>query len=117
MPKGLITILLLLASNTFMTIAWYGHLKFKNVGILLAIAISWGIALLEYALMIPANKIGSITDGGPFNMWQLKIIQEVISISIFVIFTLLFFKTESLRWNHIVGFLFLIVAVLFFFKK
>jgi hypothetical protein len=117
MPKGLITILLLLASNTFMTIAWYGHLKFKNVGMLLAIVISWGIALCEYSLMVPANKIGSITNGGPFNMWQLKIIQEVISISVFVIFTLIFFKTDSLRWNHIVGFLCLIIAVFFFFKK
>jgi uncharacterized protein (DUF486 family) len=117
MPRGLITILLLLASNTFMTIAWYGHLKFKNVGMLLAIAISWGIALCEYSLMVPANKIGSITNGGLFNIWQLKIIQEVISISVFVIFTLIFFKIDSLRWNHMVGFLCLIIAVFFFFKK
>jgi hypothetical protein len=100
-----------------MTIAWYGHLKFKNVGMIAAIAISWGIALLEYSLMIPANKIGSTYTGGPFNMWQLKLIQEVVSISVFVIFTLLVFKTETLKWNHIVGFLFLIGAVFFFFKK
>lgn len=92
MPKSLITILLLIVSNTFMTIAWYGHLKYKNVGIFMAILISWGIAFLEYSLMIPANKIGSSQDGGPFNMWQLKIIQETISISIFVIFTLIFSK-------------------------
>lgn len=117
MPKSLITILLLLASNTFMTIAWYGHLKYKNVGIFMAILISWGIAFLEYSLMIPANKIGSSQDGGPFNMWQLKIIQEVISISIFVIFTLIFFKTDSFRWNHAVGFLMLFASVFFFFKK
>ena len=117
MSKGLITILLLLASNTFMTIAWYGHLKFKNVGIIAAIAISWGIALLEYSLMIPANKIGSNLNDGPFNMFQLKIIQEVVSISEFVIFTLLVFKTEALKWNHIIGFLCLFVAVFFFFKK
>jgi hypothetical protein len=117
MPKGLITILLLLASNTFMTIAWYGHLKFKNVGMIAAIAISWGIALLEYSLMVPANKIGSDINGGPFNMFQLKIIQEVVSISVFVIFTLLVFKTETLKWNHIIGFLCLFVAVYFFFKK
>lgn len=100
-----------------MTIAWYGHLKFKNIGMIAAIAISWGIALLEYSLMIPANKIGSTYTGGPFNMWQLKLIQEVVSISVFVIFTLLVFKTETLKWNHIVGFLFLIGAVFFFFKK
>jgi uncharacterized protein (DUF486 family) len=117
MSRSLQTILLLIASNTFMTIAWYGHLKFKNVGMIAAIAISWGIALLEYSLMVPANKIGSNINGGPFNMWQLKLIQEVVSISVFVLFTLLVFKTESLKWNHIVGFLFLIGAVFFFFKK
>lgn len=117
MPKGFITILLLIASNTFMTIAWYGHLRFKNVGMIAAIFISWGIALLEYSLMVPANKIGSNINGGPFNMWQLKLIQEIVSISVFVVFTLLVFKTETLKWNHIVGFLFLIGAVYFFFKK
>lgn len=100
-----------------MTIAWYGHLKFKNVGMVYAIFISWGIALVEYALMVPANKIGSTQNGGPFNMWQLKMIQEVISMSIFVAFTLLFFKTDTLRWNHAIGFLFLIAAIFFFFKK
>lgn len=117
MSKNLITILLLIASNTFMTIAWYGHLKFKNVGLLTAILISWGIALVEYSLMVPANKIGSSQNGGPFSMWQLKMIQEVVSISVFVVFTLLFFKTDTLRWNHAIGFLFLIGAVFFFFKK
>lgn len=117
MPRALQTILLLIASNTFMTIAWYGHLKFKNVGIITAILISWGIALVEYSLMVPANKIGSNLNGGPFNMFQLKIIQEVISISVFILFTLMFFKTDTLKWNHIFGFLFLIISVFFFFKK
>ena len=117
MPKALSTILLLIASNTFMTIAWNGHLKFKNVGLIAAIFISWGIALVEYSLKVPANKIGSSINGGPFNMWQLKMIQEVISISIFVIFTLVFFKTYTLRWNHFIGFMCLIAAVFFFFKK
>ena len=117
MARSLQTILLLLASNTFMTIAWYGHLKFKNVGMLMAILISWGIALLEYSLMVPANKIGSNLNGGPFNMFQLKIIHEVVSISVFVLFTLLVFKTETLKWNHIVGFLCLFIAIYFFFKK
>ena len=117
MPKALQTILLLIASNTFMTIAWYGHLKFRHVGLLPTIFISWGIALLEYSLMVPANKIGSNSTGGPFDMFQLKIIQEVISISIFVVFTLIFFKTETLRWNHFLGFLCLFAAVYFFFKK
>ena len=123
MSRGLITILLLVASNTFMTIAWYGHLRFKDVPMLKnlnlfgVILLSWGIAFLEYMLMVPANRIGSGINGGPFNMWQLKLVQEVISISIFVIFTLVFFKTDQLRWNHIVGFLLLLAAVYFFFKK
>jgi uncharacterized protein (DUF486 family) len=121
--RPLYTILLLIASNTFMTIAWYGHLRFKdiallkNVGVIGAVLISWAIALVEYSLMVPANKIGSNINGGPFNMWQLKIIQEVVSISVFVIFTLIFFKQDSLRWNHIIGFALLIVSLYFFFKK
>jgi uncharacterized protein len=117
MPKAFSTILLLIASNTFMTIAWYGHLKFKNIGIFYAVLISWGIALVEYSLMVPANKIGSSINGGPFSMWQLKMIQEIVSISIFIIFTLVFFKTDTLRWNHFIGFVCLIAAVFFFFKK
>lgn len=121
--RPLYTILLLIASNTFMTIAWYGHLKFKdisflkNVGIVGAVLISWLIALIEYSLMVPANKLGSNINGGPFNMWQLKIIQEVISISVFIVFTLIFFKHDNFRWNHVVGFAFLIAALYFFFKK
>lgn len=123
MSRALSTILLLIASNTFMTIAWYGHLRYKDIsflkhtGLISAILISWGIALLEYSLMVPANKIGSSLNGGPFNMWQLKLIQEVVSISVFIIFTLVFFKTETLKWNHLIGFVFLIAAVYFFFKK
>jgi len=106
-----------------MTLAWYGHLRYKDIswlkdiGVVTTILISWGIALLEYSLMVPANKIGSSLHGGPFNMWQLKIIQEVISISVFILFTLLVFKTDSFRLNHLIGFIFLIVAVYFFFKK
>lgn len=121
--RGLYTILLLMASNTFMTISWYGHLRFKdiaflkNAGLFGAVLISWAIALIEYSLMVPANKLGSNLNGGPFNMWQLKIIQEVISISIFVIFTLVFFKHDTLKWNHIIGFGFLIASLYFFFKK
>jgi uncharacterized protein (DUF486 family) len=123
MPRGLTTILLLIASNTFMTIAWYGHLRYKdisflkNTGLITTVIISWGIALLEYSLMVPANKIGSELNGGPFNMWQLKLIQEVISISVFIIFTLVLFKTDAFRWNHLVGFVLLLGAVYFFFKK
>lgn len=123
MPRSIQTIALLIASNTFMTIAWYGHLRFKDIsflkgmGLVGTILVSWGIALLEYSLMVPANKLGSQLNGGPFNMWQLKLIQEVISISVFVIFTLLFFKTDELKINHLIGFALLIGAVYFFFKK
>ena len=121
--RGLSTILLLMASNTFMTLAWYGHLRFRdlpflrNLGLPGVIVVSWGIAFFEYSLMVPANRIGSSINGGPFNMWQLKLIQEVVSISVFVIFTLVFFKTEQLRINHLVGFAFLVAAVYFFFRK
>ena len=123
MGRGIYTILLLMASNTFMTLAWYGHLRFKdisllkNMGIIGIVLMSWGIAFFEYLLMVPANRLGSAVTGGPFNMWQLKLIQEVISISVFVLFTLLLFKTDTLKWNHLIGFLFLLGAVYFFFRK
>lgn len=121
--KGLITIGLLVISNIFMTLAWYGHLKFKQlpwfsslslVGIIL---ISWSIALFEYSAQIPANKIGFEGNGGPFTLWQLKVIQEVITLIVFTAFTLVAFKNETLKWNHLVGFIFLILAVYFIFKK
>lgn len=121
--KGVYTIILLICSNTFMTIAWYGHLRFKdlpyfkNIGLPGTILISWLIALFEYFLMVPANRIGSKLNGGPFDMWQLKIIQEVISVAVFIIFTLIFFKNDQLRINHIIGFIFLIAAIFFFFRK
>jgi uncharacterized protein (DUF486 family) len=121
--KALSTILLLLLSNTFMTIAWYGHLKYsqmkwsQSLGLLAIILISWGIAFFEYCAMIPANRIGFKGNGGPFSLWQLKVIQEVITLTIFTIFTLLVFKSETLKWNHIVGFICLVLAVFFIFKK
>lgn len=123
MKKVLITIFLLTASNSFMTLAWYGHLRYKDVkflqglGLPLTILLSWGIALLEYSLMVPANKIGFEGNDGPFSLLQLKIIQEVISITVFVAFTLLFFKQEEIKWNHIAGFACVIMAVYFFFRK
>lgn len=123
MGKGISTILLLMASNTFMTVAWYGHLRFRDIsflkgtGLAGAVLLSWGVAFFEYMLMVPANRLGSDIHGGPFNMWQLKIIQEAISISVFILFTLLFFKTEVFRWNHAVGFILLMAAVYFFFRK
>ena len=123
MTKGLITIIMLLISNVFMTLAWYGHLKFKelkwfeNAGLITIIFISWGLALFEYFFQVPANKIGYQENGGPFSLMQLKVTQEVITLIIFVLFSLLFFKNETFRWNHAVGFLFLVLAVYFIFKK
>ena len=121
--KGVLTIGLLILSNVFMTLAWYGHLKFKelkwfeNAGLITIIFISWGLALFEYFFQVPANKIGYQESGGPFSLMQLKVIQEVITLIIFVLFSLLFFKNETFRWNHAVGFLFLVLAVYFIFKK
>lgn len=121
--KALYTIFLLILSNTFMTLAWYGHLKFaeikhlNKISLFGIILISWGIAFFEYLLQVPANKIGFNQNGGPFSIWQLKIIQEVLSLSVFTIFTLVMFKNESFRLNHLIGFFFLILAVYFLFKK
>ena len=120
--RGFYSILLLAVSNVFMTLAWYGHLKFKEMswfstlGLPAIIIISWGIALFEYTFQVPANRIGSDIDGGPFNLWQLKIIQEVITLLVFTAFTLIFFKNQSLRLNHLVGFGLMIGAVYFMFK-
>lgn len=106
-----------------MTLAWYGHLKFKelkwfeNLGLITIIFISWGLALFEYFFQVPANRIGFKDNGGPFSLLQLKVIQEVITLVVFVGFSLLFFKNESFRWNHLIGFIFLILAVYFIFKK
>jgi uncharacterized protein (DUF486 family) len=121
--KGLYTILLLVMSNTFMTIAWYGHLKlrtmsrFATLSLFVVILLSWGIAFFEYSLQVPANRIGFKDNGGPFSLIQLKVIQEVISIIVFTVFTLIVFKNEQFRFNHIIGFAFLILAVYFIFKK
>ena len=123
MGKGIITIILLVLSNTFMTLAWYGHLKFKemkwsqSLGLVSIILISWGIALFEYVLQVPANRIGFKEYGGPFSLVQLKVIQEVITLVVFVIFSILFFKNEQFRLNHLIGFVLLILAVYFIFKK
>jgi uncharacterized protein (DUF486 family) len=123
MTKGIITIILLVLSNTFMTFAWYGHLKFKemkwsqSLGLVSIILISWGIALFEYALQVPANRIGFKPYGGPFSLMQLKVIQEVITLVVFVIFSILFFKNETFRINHLIAFIFLVLAVYFIFKK
>ena len=123
MMRAFYTVLLLVLSNTFMTLAWYGHLKFKemkwsaSLPLITIILISWGIALFEYILQVPANRIGFKSYGGPFSLVELKVIQEVITLVVFVIFSLLFFKTETFRWNHFIGFVFLVLAVYFIFRK
>ena len=121
--KELSTILLLIVSNIFMTFAWYGHLKmrefkwFEALPIIIIILISWGIALFEYLFQVPANRIGFKENGGPFTLVQLKVIQEVITLVVFTIFSVIFFKNETFRWNHVVGFIFLVLAVYFIFRK
>lgn len=121
MFRGLATILLLIISNAFMTLAWYGHIAFKSrlerVSVYLIVLLSWAIALFEYCFQVPANRVGSVQFGGPFSIWELKVIQEVVSLSVFTIFALVFMKSDTLRWNHIAGFLCLILAVYFIFRK
>lgn len=118
------TILLLIVSNIFMTFAWYGHLKMQQLNwisnttpLIIVILISWGIALAEYCCQVPANRIGFVGNGGPFNLMQLKIIQEAVSLIVFTLFTVVFFKGESLQWNHMAAFLCLMGAVYFVFMK
>ncbi|MBN2681390.1 MAG: DMT family protein [Bacteroidales bacterium] len=121
--KQFATIGLLIMSNIFMTMAWYGHLKFSEwkwfskLGLIAIVLISWGLALFEYFFQVPANKIGYQGNGGPYSLVELKVLQEVITLIVFTAFTLLFFKNETLRLNHLIGFVFLILAVYFIFKK
>lgn len=117
------TVLMLLVSNVFMTFAWYGNLKLQEMKIstdwplALIILCSWGVALFEYSFMIPANRMGSRITGGPFSLVQLKVIQEVVSITVFLIITTFLFKGEALHWNHVAAFVCLVLAVFFVFYK
>lgn len=121
--KSLATVGLLVVSNAFMTMAWYGHLKFKewnilqSAGLWLVILVSWGLAFFEYCFQVPANRIGFAENGGPFSMLELKVIQEVITLVVFTFFAVVVFKKETLQWNHLLGFSFLVLAVYFVFKK
>ena len=121
--KGIYTIGLLVLSNTFMTFAWYGHLKFKEMksfesfGLLAIVLISWAIAFFEYCFQVPANKIGYAGNGGPFSLMELKVIQEVITLTVFVVFSQLVFRTQSFNTNQLIGFVFLVLAVYFIFKN
>ena len=121
--KAILTILLLIASNVFMTFAWYGHLKLQEMKIstswplILVILFSWGVAFLEYLAQVPANRIGFDGNGGPFNLMQLKVIQEVISLTVFTVIVTVMFKGQSPHWNHFAAFFCLILAVFFIFLK
>ena len=121
--QGLYSILLLIISNIFMTFAWYGHLKLQEMKIISnwpligVILLSWGIALAEYMCQVPANRLGFQGNGGPFRLMQLKVVQEVITLIIFTLFSTLLFKGESLHWNHLAAFVCLVLAVYFVFMK
>ncbi len=133
--KAFYTVGLLVVANVFMTVAWYGHLRFgtgtgtaasasaeiaggrTHLPLMAMILISWGIAFFEYCLQVPANRLGFTGAGGPFSLIELKIIQEVISLSVFTVFALLVFRTETFRINHLISFALLIGAVFFAFKK
>lgn len=122
LQKGLMTIGLLLVSNIFMTLAWYAHLKLQSAKIIsdwplyLVILFSWGIALFEYSFMVPANRIGFELNGGPFSLVQLKIIQEVVTLCVFTVFSFVAFG-QHLAWNHIAAFVCLVGAVFFVFVR
>ena len=122
--NGILTVLMLIVANIFMTFAWYGHLKLQTMNVItdhtpliLVIALSWLLALPEYSLQVPANRIGFAGNGGPFTLMQLKVIQEAISITIFTVFTMFIFQGQHIQWNHIVAFGLLILAVFFVFLK
>ena len=110
--KGFYTILLLIVSNVFMTFAWYGHLKYKSTALWVVILVSWGIAFLEYCFQVPANRIGHEY----YSAAQLKTIQEIITLIVFSVFSVLYLK-EQFKWNYLVGFVFIILAAFFIFKK
>ena len=121
--KALLTVILLVTSNIFMTFAWYGHLKLQEMKIstgwplILVILLSWGMAFFEYCAQVPANRIGFNGNGGPFNIMQLKVIQEVISLTVFTVIVTVMFKGQALQWNHFASFLCLVAAVFFVFLK
>lgn len=120
----ILPIALLVVSNIFMILAWYGHLKLQDMGVLqsntplyVVILISWGLAFFEYCFQVPANRIGFTGNGGPYTLMQLKVVQEVITLCVFTVFTVVCFRGESLHWNHFAAFVCLIAAVYFVFMK
>jgi len=123
MWRGILTVVMLIVSNIFMTFAWYGHLKLQEMKItdgwplILIILLSWGLAFFEYCMQVPANRIGFNENGGPFNIVQLKVIQEALSLIVFTVVVSVFFKGQALQWNHFVAFGLIVLAVMFAFIK
>ncbi len=121
--RGFLTVVLLMFSNIFMTLAWYGHLRiasmprFAKIGVFGFILISWGIAFFEYCIQVPANRLGFSENGGPFSMWQLKVIQEAISLSVFTVLAIFLLGAGEIKWNYIVSFALIVSAVYFAFMK
>lgn len=121
--KGMLSLVLLCISNVFMTLAWYGHLNWKDMtwfqklGLPGVILLSWGLAFFEYIFMVPANRIGYLGNGGPFSQVELKTLQEFISLTVFGLVSTFVFKTEKLAWNHILGFALMVLAVYVVFRK
>lgn len=121
--RGWKTIVLLLISNVFMTLAWYGHRKFRQYewgrsrGLFAIILVSWGMAFFEYLFQVPANRMGFEGNGGPFSLVQLKTLQEAITLTIFMVFSIVFFKDQRLAWNHVLGFVMIVAAVYVVFRK
>jgi uncharacterized protein (DUF486 family) len=121
--KGIYTVILLVISNIFMTFAWYGHLQFdkigwlKGTGLISVILISWFLALFEYAFQVPANRIGYKLNGGAFSLVELKTIQEAVSIIVFILINVFIFQEGNIKWNHITGFVLIVLAVYIIFKK
>ncbi|MBF0120028.1 MAG: DMT family protein [Desulfobacterales bacterium] len=110
--KIFLPIFLLLISNVFMTFAWYGHLKFKSTPLIITITVSWLIAFIEYCFQVPANRIGHSS----FSAAQLKTIQEIITLIVFIVFSI-YYLDEEVKWNYVVGFIFIVIAGFFVFKK
>ena len=123
MGSAVTTIILLVISNVFMTFAWYGHLKLQSAGVssnwplYVVILFSWGIALLEYCFQVPANRMGFEGNGGPYSLMQLKVMQEVVTLVVFVIFSFVAFDSFELRWNHWLAMLLLVGTVYLVFMK
>ncbi len=123
LTPGVTTVILLVVANMFMYIAWYGHLKLQTAGVTsnwplyLVVVMSWGVALLEYSCQVPANRIGFEGNGGPYSLMQLKVMQEVITLVIFMIFSLFVFEGFAIRWNHILAMILLVAAVWLVFMK